>query len=336
MELSATFRKRLSDEAASLLRETGKTSFMLFKIMVPISIATKILADLGLIDHLSVLLAPAMKLVGLPGSMGLVWAAAMLTSLSGGIAAFLTIAPSETLTAEQITVLSAMMLVAHALPLELRIAQKAGPRLRGMLLLRVGGALAFGWALHMIYSHGGWLQQAGQVAGDPQAVDPSWWAWAQSQGLHLLKIFAIILGLLLLLRVLKLLGITALLTWLLKPVLKGLGMSEAAAPVTIIGMTLGIGYGGALLIREARSGELDKRDVFSSLSLLALCHSLIEDTFLMKKMMGADLSGILWARIVFALAVTFVLVKLTARIPEAAFDRFFCGVQEPESKEADE
>ena len=67
---------------------------VLFRIMIPVLIIVKLLESAGAISVLGRVLAPVMSLVGLPGSMGLVWAAAMITSLYGGIAVFLTLAPA--------------------------------------------------------------------------------------------------------------------------------------------------------------------------------------------------------------------------------------------------
>ena len=114
-----------------------------------------------------------------------------------------------------------------------------------------------------------------------------------------------------------------LVTKLLAPVLRLLGMSRNAAPVTIVGMTLGLTLGGGLIIQEARSGRLEKRDVFFSITLMGLCHSLIEDPLLMMAL-GAHLSGTLWARLLFALLAIFLLVNLLRYVPEKTFGRFLC------------
>ncbi|OPX22238.1 MAG: hypothetical protein B1H04_05335 [Planctomycetales bacterium 4484_123] len=97
-----------------------------------------------------------MALVGLPGEMGLVWATALATNIYGAMVVFAPVAPGLALTVGQVTVLGTMILVAHGLPVELRIAQKAGPRLPFMLLLRVGGALLLGWLLYLLWSRTGW------------------------------------------------------------------------------------------------------------------------------------------------------------------------------------
>ena len=304
-----------------LFRNALRTSLMLFKIIIPISIATRFLQQWGVVDQLGILLGPVMELVGLPGQMGLVWATAMVTNIYGGMVVFASLAPDLELTVAQVTVLGTMVLVAHALPVELRIAQKAGTRFRATALIRVFGALLLGWILHLSYQLTGTLQQANQALWSPPAVDPTWSAWIQAELRTMLIIFLIILTLMAVLSIMKTIGITSIMTRLLEPLLKLLGMSRDAAPVTIIGMTLGLSYGGGLIIQEAQSGRLSKRDLFASVTLMGLCHSIIEDTLLVM-ILGAHLSGIFWGRLVFSLLVVFLLVRLINRIPEHLFERY--------------
>ena len=312
---------RIAAVILELVKDALQTSGMLFKIIVPISIVTRFLQQWGVVDQIGVLLGPVMKLVGLPGQIGLVWATAMVTNLYGGMVVFASVAPGLDLSVAQVTVLTTMMLVAHALPVELRIAQKAGTRFRAMALIRVGGALLLGWLLHQTYQLTGTLQQANQAIWSPPAVDPTWSAWLFAEVRNMGSILLIIFTLMALLKLLKAVGINDLMTRLLEPVLKLLGMGREAAPLTIIGMTLGIGYGGALLIREAQTGGLSKRDVFASLAMLGLCHSLIEDTLVMM-LLGGHVSGVFWGRLVFSLLITFLLGLLIKRLPQATFERY--------------
>jgi hypothetical protein len=319
---------RLAASALALLREALKTSYDLFKIMVPISILVKLLQEVGVVEWLGVALGPVMGVVGLPGSMGLVWATAIVTGIYGGIAAFASLAPEAHLTVAQVTVLTTMMLIAHGLPIELQIAQKAGPRFSIMAILRLGGALMIGWGLYQVYVRGGFLQtphvalsSASLWDWSPPSQNPSWLAWAWGEAKSLLSISLIILALLFLTKLLERLGVTALLTQLLEPVLTALGISKAAAPITIVGMTLGLSFGGGLIIQEAQSGRLEKRDVFFSLALMSLCHSMIEDTLLMT-VLGGHQSGILWGRLLFSFLTIFLLVKFLRNVPDETFNRF--------------
>ena len=79
-----------------------------------------------------------------------------------------------------------------------------------------------------------------------------------------------------------------------------------------------------LILQEARSGRMDSRDIFLALTLMGLCHSLFEDTMLMA-LIGGHLSGLLVARLGFALLVIFLAGRLLRRIPEQFFRRFVCS-----------
>lgn len=302
--------------------ETWKTSLILFKIVIPLSLATKLLNDWGVTAYIGIVLGPLMTLVGLPGSMGLVWATAMVANLYAAIIVFSTLITVEPLTVAQVTILTTMMLVAHSLPIELRIAQKAGPRLPYMLLLRVLGALLTGILLNQIYSKSGYLQAEFVAVWKPEVIDPSWKTWAVDQLKSLFSIYVIILVLLFIIRLLTWLRVTDLLSRILKPLLRLMGMSKDAAPITIIGMTMGIGYGGGLIIREAQSGSLSKRDIFFSLSFMGLMHSMIEDTLLMI-LLGGHVSGVLIFRFIFAMAVIFIMVRIMKQVSERTFHRYF-------------
>ena len=314
--------KKVRNIGSALLRDAINTSFELFKVMIPLSILTRLLAELGLIKYLGFILKPVMELVGLPGDMGLVWAASMVTNIYGGMVVFASLAPEANLTIAQVTVLGTMILVAHSMPLEVSITKKAGTRFRIMITLRIVSALVIGWLLFRIYQFFDVLQSANNAIWNPLPKSPGWIAWLQGEVKNILIIFMVILLLLVLMKILEKLNITALLIRLLKPVLRLLGMSERAAPITIIGMTMGLGYGGGLIIQEAKSGRMEKYDIFYSLSFMGLCHGIIEDTMLMA-VIGGHFSGIFWARFIFALTVIFLMVKIINRISEQTFDRFF-------------
>jgi hypothetical protein len=321
MSGSADTGRSLARSARSLLAESAATSWTLFTAMVPVIIAVKVLQEAGAVAPLAGLLAPVMRLVGLPGQTGIIWGTTMLVNLYAGMGAFASLAPALDLSAAQATVLTTMMLVAHSLPVELRITGKAGVRVRAMAPLRVVGALVLGRLLASGYGAAGLLRGAARTVLSAPAGDPSLAEWATGQLRNLLLIFLIIVGLLLLMRALGRLGVTDALTSLLERPLRTLGVGAQAAPITVIGMLLGLTYGGGLIIAEARSGRVSARDVFLGLALMSLCHSLVEDTFLMVAL-GGHLSGVLVARLAFSLVVVALMGRLLLRVPEAAFRRW--------------
>lgn len=295
--------KQLSGEIVSVY-------LTLLKVMVPALIAVKILDMLGGTAWLAWLLSPLMHLVGLPETMGIVWATAMLTNIYTAMIVFFDFSGQQTLTVAQVTVLGTMILVAHSLPIEGAVAKAVGVSWRATLAIRVGGALVLGALLNLIYTATDTLQAESRLLWQPDAVDPGVAAWALDQLRLLGMVFVIIAALMILLRVLRALGIERLMHALLAPVLKVIGIRREAGNITIIGTTLGLSFGAGLLIREVRSGTLTRRDVFLTMGFLGLCHSVIEDTLLIV-LLGADLSGILWARLLFAL----VVIGILARIP---------------------
>ena len=283
--------------------------FTLLKVMVPALIVVKLLDLIGATALLARALAPLMQLVGLPETMGIVWAAAMLTNIYTGMIVFVDYAAQQPLSVAQVTVLGSMILVAHSLPVEGAVARAVGVSWGATLALRVGGALVLGMVLNLAYGLTGTLQEESRLLWQPAAVDDSLMAWARDQLWLLLFVLLAIATLMALLRLLRALGIEKLMHWLMSPLLRLIGIRREAANITIIGTTLGLSYGAGLLIREARQGALSRRDVFLTMGFLGLCHSVIEDTLLIV-LLGADLSGILWARIVFALLVIGVIARL--------------------------
>lgn len=302
-------------ESLKLLgKETLLTSWELIRITVPVMIAVRLLEEMGAIDTLSMVLAPVMNLIGLPGALGLVWATAMLTTLYGGMAVFAVLAPGLGLTVAQVTVLCSAMLIAHSLPVELSISKKTGAPLLPIALLRFGGAIVYCFLLdRLCLFFGIWQQPAVMLFVSPPA-HPAWPLWALQQVQNLCLIILIIFGILLVMQLLRLAGILTLIERVLAPVLPYFGMGREAAPVTVVGMILGIGYGGALIIRETCKGKMERKEIFNAMALMGLCHGLVEDTLLMVAL-GGRLGGIFWGRIIFSLIVTFALVRILSILP---------------------
>lgn len=313
---------KIIKEIQKTLKDTGSTTLTLYKILIPISIIVKILSELGAIEIIGNYLSHAMSVVGLPGEFGLVLATAMLTNIYGAIVVLFTLSLQSTYTVAQVTILGGMMLLAHTLPVEARIAQKAGIKLWFTLSLRIFGAIVFGFILNIIFTSFRLFQNESFMIWRPDIIDPTLSQWVLDQIKYYFIIFLIILSLVTLMRILQKTGIINRLNNLLKPGLEFLGMSKNAAPITIIGMTLGLAYGGGLIIREAKSKLLSKKDTFLSLSLMGLSHSLIEDTILVLSI-GATLFGILIGRVLFTILVMALLIGFINRLSKKTFEKYF-------------
>ncbi len=301
-----------------LFRDATTASIEMFKVMIPVIIGVKVLQELGLIKYMAWPLKPLMSLVGLPAEMGLVWATAMVNTTYAGLIVFLSLIQDNPLTTAQATVLGILILVCHALPMESSIARKSGARFFFQCIVRIVGAFILGWLLNLFYTTTGTLQEPATILlqPNPQSIaDPSLLAWALDQGKNLLSIFGVILTLLITMRILYAIKVIDLMNKILRPVLKLIGIGPKASAITVIGLTMGLSYGGGLIINEARTGTIGKEDIFYSLTLMGLCHSLIEDTLLML-LIGSNFNGIFWSRLIFAIVAMAGIVQIVRRLPK--------------------
>lgn len=294
---------------------------ILLMIIVPVSLGVEFLSRIGVIEIISPAFSPIMDLVGLPPELGLAFLTALLVGLWGGIALMFTLVPLETLSVADVTVFSALILFAHALPIEQKIIEQVGPRMMFTSFLRFFGGLVYAFILHQIFSATGWLQ-------DP--VVPAWVPLAESVGWaeFLFALFeamawmgVILIGLFWLLELLKQTGVLNALMRVIVPILRVCGINGETAPLTTVGLLLGISYGAGPLIKEAQSGLISPRQILLSCILMGFAHSMIEDTILVVAM-GADAISVFFGRFAFALIATAFFAAVLKHIP----DRWFFSV----------
>ncbi|MDD1782887.1 hypothetical protein LRP49_17065 [Enterovibrio sp. ZSDZ35] len=307
------FRRTLSDSV--------NVALTLYKVMIPTIIVVKVFEEFGGVIWFSHFIAPLMNAIGLPSEMGLVWATAIFVNIYSALVVLIN--TDVTMSVAQASILSCMILLAHSMPIEVGLAKKSGVSVWWSILTRVGGALLFGWILHLIYSATGSLQEQASIIWQPTRVGETTLAdWGISQIQNLILVFVIIVALILVLNTLKVLGIEKLIAKALSPFLRLLGISQEATNLTLIGITLGLSYGGGLLINEAQKGHIPPRDIFTAITLLGLLHSLIEDTLLML-VIGADFTAIFWGRLVFALVLVGVISRLMRLVEGKRYERLF-------------
>jgi len=311
--LSAMTQQTLAAQSSEFIKDLGKdslaTSIELLKVTVPAIIVTQILEEFGLIVYIGNILEPIMGSMGLVGELGLVWATAILTTPYGAIGVYAALGPSLNLTGADMTVLCSIILIAHSLPVELSITKKAGAGMIPLGLIRLLGVFVYGVMLNKICTYFALWQDPAIMLFRAGPKKQTLMQWTGGQCINILVICTVIFFILLAMRFLKAVGVIKLLEYLLKTLLPLFGMSHRAAPVTVVGMILGVAYGGALIIKETTAGKMDSREVFNSLALMSLSHGLIEDTLVMMAL-GAKLGGILWGRLLFSLLVMYLLVRV--------------------------
>jgi hypothetical protein len=288
------------------------------KIMLPVMVVVQVGQEFGLVDLVGQFIAPAMALLDLPPEAGIIWATTLLTGIYGGIASLSGLAGTLDMTVGQFSALCAMMLIAHSIPVEQAIVRKAGAGFGVTSLLRIGTAAIYGgimsWACHLSGTLADpisfeWLRGSSIVAGSASA---GYLGWLQATAFSLALTYVIILALVLVLDGMDKLGMTRRITRALTPVLRVSGLDPDVAPVTTVGVLLGLTYGGALIIEEAAKQNFTARTRFLALSWLSLSHSLIEDTLLVVAL-GADVWVVLVGRVAITLAIVAALARLTYR-----------------------
>jgi len=297
----------------SLATRSGRMFFTVARVMVPVMLLVELAAHWGLISIMGRAIAPGMALLNLPPEAGLVWISAVFIGIYGGIATLIAVSPLMDLTAGQFNALCVMMLLAHSIPVEQAIVRAAGASFAATTALRLGAALLYGAAI-------AWGSRASGILSDP--VSLAWLqgsdllentadgplAWVQSTLVTMSMILLIIFVLALLLDAMERLGVTRRVTALLAPLLRLSGLDARVAPVTTVGILLGLTYGGALIIEAAQRQQLDARVRFLALAWLSLLHGVIEDTVVMVAL-GANV----WIVLAGRLALTLLIVALLAR-----------------------
>ncbi|RVU36178.1 nucleoside recognition protein [Hwanghaeella grinnelliae] len=300
------------------LRDIFGIYWELVRIIVPVAVGTELLSRLGAIEMVSPMLAPVMDLFGLPPELGLAWLTGLLVGIWGAISLIFALVPVSELTTADVTVFSALLLFAHALPIEQKIIQKAGPGMALTISLRVGGGIIYAFLLHRVLTAAEWLSDPVNPTWIPLNVTTDWIDFFAGLIEALAVMFLVLAGLTWGLALMKRVGLLRGLMWLLSPAMRLAGIRREAEQFAAVGLFLGISYGGGLLIREARSGRVPPRDTFIACVFMGFAHSVIEDTIVVMAL-GADITSILVGRIAFAIVATALIAALVRSLADDTF-----------------
>ena len=303
--------------------ESWQGFLLVVRITLPIVLAIRLLEEFfPLVDYVGDLLSPVMQIMGLPGIAGIAWAAAILIQPVSGFAILAEHWNELALTGAQATIFGVLVLEVHTIFVEVRIAQMLGVRAWVTCFMRFGFAIALCMMIDIFCRHFNLLQGPADlffVVGD--SAERSWSNWLLFQA-QAWTYFAVVLYLLtLLMHVIRALNIEKILIWLLRPFMALMGIHRNATTISLLGLVMGLSFGAALIMAEVRKGTISSRDLLLSVSLLGICHAVIEDTAL-AVLFGAHIAGVLFARVAFALLVLALLSRLLGLIPERAVEKY--------------
>jgi len=292
-----------------LLLEIKDVTVPLYKILIPFVFIIKFLEIIGIVDFIAKLFEPLMSFIGLPAELGIIWVTAIVINIYAALILFVNLIPYLDVSIAQVTVLTVAMLICHNLLIESAISRSAGVSFWFVSFYRFLSAFFVCWILNLIYTKFNYLNEPFTNSFVVEVPQQGLLIWLKDQMLYLFYIFIIVVVLVTVLEVLKAIGVESFLKKILIPPLKFFGISESAMNIIIVAMTIGIQFGGGILIKEVNSGKIDRQSVFLSVMLINLVHAIIEDTLLMLAV-GGHYSGVIFARIIFGLLISLLMLKV--------------------------
>jgi hypothetical protein len=253
----------------------GFASFVwMMKILIPVSFITVLLQWTGLLKLLEPVIQPMMSLVGLPAIAALPLLSGMLTGVYGGIAA-MAVLP---FTREQMTLMAIFILIVHNMIQEGVIQAKSGIHPIKTTLFRIAAGTSTVMIVSMFFGQQAvdlTMAQQAQSAAESFRVMIEDWCFTT---LHLtVKIFFIIMLILVTLEIVKALDWIDHIVMAFSPVLRLLGLERRVGVLWITAALFGLAYGGAVIVEEAKRGDLTKKDLEMLHLSIGINHSMIED-----------------------------------------------------------
>ncbi|MDM8556927.1 iron transporter [Desulfococcaceae bacterium HSG7] len=274
MNINSAFSDTLKSGLKSGLKK-GQGGFLwMLKILIPISFATMLIDQSGLLNKIDFLIEPVMRLLSLPAIAALPLIIGMLTGLYGTIAsmAFL---PLNT---DQMTLIAIFVLISHNLIQEGVIQGKSGIHPLPATFIRLIASCVT-VIVSALFIKPAIATESIHTAALPPSIDftAALMNWCVATGYLSLKIFVIIMGLMILLEIMKAFNLIRPIVKALNPILWTMGLSKRVGMLWLTAAIFGLSYGGAVIVEEAKDGNLTKNELTKLHFSIGVNHSLIED-----------------------------------------------------------
>lgn len=289
-------RERIYSCFRKALPVAFKTSVWFLKIMLPVSFCVMLLSYFSILPYLSSFAAPLFTLIGLPGDAALVFVTSIFTNIYTVIALLATL----DFTVRESIILAMMCLISHNFVVETLVLKKTGSSAVSMVVLRIAGSFVAAIGLN-------WLlpSMADKISFEPaMAMDftATLLVWLKSSLILCVKIVLIISVLMVFQRLLEEFGVLKLLSVVFGPLMTLFGLPRAVAFLWLVGNTLGLAYGAAVMMDYAKSGRLTQKEADLLNYHLAISHSQLEDPLLFA-VMGLPILWLIIPRVLLAVLV---------------------------------
>ena len=298
---NSNVRTRLVRCVKTALPQGMKTAIWLLKLTIPVSFAVFLLDFFGVLNVIAGWVAPLFKLIGLSGQASIVLITSFFTNIYSVIAVMTTLGIGH----REGIILAVMCLISHALIVETVIQKKTGSTPWRMVATRLSASFIAAFMLNLILPAEAIAVSENMVRSVGEFT-PALQHWLLNMLQTTLKII-ILVNLLLIIQ--KILNEFGLIKWILMPftpLLKVMGLPSSTGFLWVVANTLGLGYGGAIMISETEEGKLSREDADLLNHNIAISHSQLEDPLLFVAI-GYPLGILIWPRVL--LAIVFVWLR---------------------------
>lgn len=292
---SPSTRVRLVGCVKSALPQGMKTATWLLKLTIPVSFAVFLLDYSGWMNIVAGWVAPLFKLIGLSGEASIVLITSIFTNIYSAIVVMTTLGTGY----REGTILAVMCLISHALIVETAIQKKTGSSAARMVFTRLSASFIAAVLLNKFLPYET-AKGADIVIRQATVFLPALTDWGKAILVTTVKIVVLVNLLLILQKVLNEFG---LIKWILKPfipLLRILGLPANTGFLWMVAYTLGLSYGGAIMINQSEEGILSREEADLLNHHIAVSHSQLEDTLLFAAM-GYSLVILIFPRILIAI-----------------------------------
>lgn len=299
------------------LRSGLQTTWILGKVIFPVTLIVTILSFTPVIDWIIILFTPVMQWIGLSGEAAIPLVLANFLSVYAGIGAILTL----DLSVKEVFILAVMMSFSHNLLIETAVAVKVGIKASVVIAVRVGLAIISALLIHWLWQGGGEQAQYGFVA-PASATEITGWISIFLYGIKtavigILQLAMIVIPLMVFIQVMKDLNFLKVFTRWMTPVTKMLGLSPNTATTLGAGLLFGLAYGAGVIIQAIKEDDIKKKDIYLLFIFLVACHAVIEDTLIFIPL-GIPVWPLLLIRLIVAILLTIAIAFIWKRVEKKA------------------
>ena len=276
-----------------------KTSLWFLKIMLPVSFLVMLLSYFRILPYLSALADPIFVLLGLPGNAALVFVTSIFTNIYTVIA----LMSGLEFTIREGIILSVMCLISHNYLLETIVQKKTGSSAWEMVVLRFVCSFVAAICLNAILP-----DFASKTISQPvvaYTLNETLLNWCEQSLILVLKVISIITLLMVVQRLLEEYGVLKRLSAWFAPLMLCMGLPRQVSFLWLVGNTLGLAYGSAVILDYARQGKMSVKEANLLNYHLAVSHSQLEDPLLFT-VLGLPAIWLLLPRLILAIVVVWL------------------------------